>query len=176
MEKRLPWGMFLRFGRTGSSFLRFYVFMDLSTKPTTSGGNIFRCTTKDIEERRAKGVATPFNPPELMQDSKPDVLCAYRLATVRLTRLSRLRRSAYSLASACCGAQKDQSTPATTQLSDSQNAGYSLSANFLTALGAVRKSPAEAVLAAMKLSQKGGAWLSGKAVQSGHHRHATGRA
>ena len=46
-----------------------------------------------------------------MQDRKPDVLCAYLLATVRLTRLSRLRcreantlgvRSAYSLASACC--------------------------------------------------------------------------
>ena len=30
------------------------------------------------------------------------MLCAYRLATVRLTRLSRRRRSAYSLASACC--------------------------------------------------------------------------
>ena len=32
-----------------------------------------------------------------------DVLCAYHLATVRVTRLSRLRRSAYPLASACCG-------------------------------------------------------------------------
>ena len=30
------------------------------------------------------------------------MLCAYRLATVQLTRLSRLRRSAYPLASACC--------------------------------------------------------------------------
>ena len=30
------------------------------------------------------------------------MLCAYRLATVRLTRLSRRRRSAYPLASACC--------------------------------------------------------------------------
>ena len=36
---------------------------------TASGGNIFRCTTKDIEERRAKGVATPFNPLGLMRDS-----------------------------------------------------------------------------------------------------------
>jgi hypothetical protein len=51
-----------------------------------------------------------------------------------------------------------------------------MSANNFTALGAVRKSPAEAVLAAMKLLQKGGAWLSGKAVQSEHRRHATGRA
>ena len=32
-----------------------------------------------------------------------DVLCAYVFATVHLTRLRRLRRSAYPLASACCG-------------------------------------------------------------------------
>jgi len=51
-----------------------------------------------------------------------------------------------------------------------------MSANFSTALGAVGKSPAEAVLAAMKLLQKGGAWLSGGAVQSERRRHATGRA
>ena len=82
----------------------FYVFTSRSTQFTPSGGSIFRCTTKDRGERRAKGVATPFNPPELMRDRKPDVLCAYRLAMVRLTRLSRRRRSAYSLASACCGA------------------------------------------------------------------------
>ena len=49
-----------------------------------------------------------------------------------------------------------------------------MSANDFAALGAVGKSPAEAVLAAMKLSQKGGAWLSGKAVQSEHRRHAVG--
>ena len=67
-------------------------------------------------------------------------------------------------------------TPATTQLQSSQYAGYSVSLSFLTAVRAVGKSPAEAVLAAMKLPQKGGAWLSGKAVQSEHHRHATGRA
>ena len=36
----------------------------------------------------------------VLEDS--DVLCANRLATVRVTRLSRLRRSAYPLASACC--------------------------------------------------------------------------
>ena len=69
---------------------------------------------------------------------------------VQLTRLSRRRRSAYSLASACCGAQKVQSTPATTRLPDSRNAGYSVSSNFLSAVRAVRKSPAEAVLATAK--------------------------
>ena len=163
----------------------FYRFYRHSLFGTPSGGSIFRCTTKDRGERRAKGVATPFNPPELMRDSKPDVLCAYLPATVRLTRLSRLRcreantlgvRSAYSLASACCAAQKDQSTPATTRLPSLQNLGYSVSVNDFTAVGAVGKSPAEPVLAAMKLPQKGGAWLSGGAVQSGHRRHATGRA
>ena len=157
---------------------RFYEFTILICLPTSgpSGGSIFRCTTKDRGERRAKGVATPFNPPGFMRDRKPDVLWLYLLATVRLTRLSRLRRSAYSLASACCAAQKDQSTPATTRLPSLQNLGYSVSVNDFTAVGAVGKSPAEPVLAAMKLPQKGGAWLSGGAVQSGHRRHATGRA
>ena len=36
--------------------LAFYVFTNLSTIPTTSGGSIFRCTTKDGGERRAKGL------------------------------------------------------------------------------------------------------------------------
>ena len=104
------------------------------------------------------------------------MLCAYLLALVQLTRLSRLRRCRLfpRLCVLRCGGKV--STSATTQLLGLQNVGYSLSANFLTALGAVRKSPAEAVLAAMKLLQKGGAWLSGKAVQSERRRHATGRA
>ena len=88
-----------------------YGFTDLSTNLTTSGGPIFRCTTKDRGERRVKGGATPFNPLELMLTVMPDVLCAYHLATVQLTRLSRLRcreantlgvRFAYSLASLYC--------------------------------------------------------------------------
>ena len=33
------------------------------------------------------------------------MLCAYVFAMVRVTRLSRLRRSAYPLASACCAAK-----------------------------------------------------------------------
>ena len=50
------------FYRRGSGDYGFYVFTDLSTKPTTSGGPIFRCTTKDRGERRAKGIAIPLNP------------------------------------------------------------------------------------------------------------------
>ena len=46
-----------------------YRFYRHSLFGTPSGGSIFRCTTKDRGERRAKGVATPFNPPELMRDS-----------------------------------------------------------------------------------------------------------
>ena len=82
------------------------VFTYRSTFPTPFGDSIFRCTAKDRGERRAKGLR-PLESPGVNSDSKPDVLCAYLLATVRLTRLSRLRRSAYSLASACCGAQND---------------------------------------------------------------------
>ena len=56
-------------------------------------------------------LAAPLNPPGVMFWRKPDVLCAYHLAMVRVTRLRRLRcreantlgvRSAYPLASACC--------------------------------------------------------------------------
>ena len=38
--------------------MRFYGFTNLICHPTSgaSGGDIFRCTTKDIEERRAKGL------------------------------------------------------------------------------------------------------------------------
>ena len=143
----------------GEHIFFFYVFSDRSTSPTTSGGSIFRCTTKDRGERRAKGVATPFNPPELMRDRKPDVLCLYLFATVRLTRLSRLRcREANTLGVRCrlfprlcvlrCGGMV--CTSATTRLPSLQNLGYSMSANDFTAVGAVRKSPAEAVLATAK--------------------------
>ena len=88
---------------SGGPILLCTFFTNLSTKPTTSGGPIFRCTTKDRGERRAKGLR-PLESPGVNSDSKPDVLCAYLLAKVRLTRLSRLRRSAYPLASACCTA------------------------------------------------------------------------
>ena len=46
--------------------LAFYGFIGLSTIPTPSGGSIFRCTAKDRGERRAKGIAIPLNPLELM--------------------------------------------------------------------------------------------------------------
>ena len=70
-----------------------------------------------------------------------DVLCAYHLATVRVTRLSRLRRSAYPLASACCGAQEDRKSYGATQLSTTNQAGYSFSSNDFAAVEAVQSSP-----------------------------------
>ena len=81
-----------------------YVFTDLILHKTSgpSGGPFFRCTTKEWGERRVKGVATPFNPLGLMLTVMPDVLFAYEFAMVRFTRLSRLRRFAYSLASLYC--------------------------------------------------------------------------
>ena len=42
------------------------VFTGRGCQPTASGGHIFRCTTKDMEERRAKGIAIPLNPLELI--------------------------------------------------------------------------------------------------------------
>ena len=138
---------------------RFYVFTYLSTQPTTSGGDIFRCTflpaallfqcpsgTPSFVARRKigeKGVSRgcgPLNPRSNVLGHS-DVLCANHLATVRLTRLSRLRRSAYPLASACCGAQEDRETYGTTRLPTINQVGYSLSATDLTAVGAVSMSP-----------------------------------
>ena len=40
----------------GDSIFRCTFFTNLSTKPTTSGGDIFLCVKKDIEERHAKGL------------------------------------------------------------------------------------------------------------------------
>ena len=51
---------------SGGVIFMFYIFTDISVNPTTSGGHIFRCTTKDMEERRAKGIAIPLNPLGLM--------------------------------------------------------------------------------------------------------------
>ena len=83
--------------------LAFYVFTYRSAFPMPFGDSIFRCTAKDRGERRAKGIAIPLNPLGNVLGHS-DVLCAYRLATGFSTRLSRLRRSAYPLASACCAA------------------------------------------------------------------------
>ena len=70
----------------------FFVFTSRVRQPTVSDGPIFRCTTKDRGERRVKGLRPLQSPVGVNGDCKPDVLCAYVFATVRLTRLSRLRR------------------------------------------------------------------------------------
>ena len=97
-------------------------FTKLSTKPTTSGGVSFDCTIlltsllnrrppvapsfvarRKIGEKGVPRGCGPLNPRSNVLGHS-DVLCANHFATVHLTRLSRLRRSAYPLASACCGA------------------------------------------------------------------------
>ena len=67
---------------------------------TTSGGPIFRCTTKDRGERRAKGIAIPLNPRGNVLGHS-DVLCAYLFATVHLTRLSRAWRAPHCFHALC---------------------------------------------------------------------------
>ena len=124
----------------GRKLAGFYVFTGRSARPTVSDGSIFRCTTKDRGERRAKGLRPPLDPRGNVLGHS-DVLCANHFATVRVTRLSRLRRSAYPLASACCAAQKDSKTYATAQLPTTNLAGYSLGANEFATVRAVRTSP-----------------------------------
>ena len=105
------------FGRpSGGAIVLFLVFTGRVRQLATSGGPIFRCTTKDREERRAKGLR-PLESPGVNGLGHSDVLCANHFATVHVTRLRRLRRSAYPLASACCAAQKDRETYGTPRLS-----------------------------------------------------------
>ena len=93
-----------------------------------------------MEKDKPRGLRPPLDPRgNVLEDS--DVLCAYHLATVRVTRLSRLRRSAYPLASACCGAQEDRKSYGATQLSTTNQAGYSFSSNDFAAVEAVQSSP-----------------------------------
>ena len=87
----------------GVMIFDFCVFPSRSTSPTTSGGSIFRCTTKDRGERRAKGLRSrPLDSGFLYGGMRGDVRRSYEFAEMQLTRLSRRRRSAYSLASLYC--------------------------------------------------------------------------
>ena len=67
---------------------------DRSASPTHSVGHIFRCTTKDMEERRVKGTAVPLNPLGVIvtpfAESVPDVF-----ALVPRPNFNQGRRSAY---------------------------------------------------------------------------------
>ncbi len=129
--------------------LSLYVFTCRSALLATSGGPIFLCLKKDRGERQTKGLRPPLDP-RVNVLGHSDVLCAYLLATVHLTRLRRLRcreantlgvRFAYPLASACCAAQKNSKTYATTRLPTTNQAGYSFSANVFAAVRAVSTSP-----------------------------------
>ena len=54
----------------GDYSVLYYMFTGLVYHPTSgpSGGHIFRYTTKDMGERRGKGVATHFHPPGVNVD------------------------------------------------------------------------------------------------------------
>ena len=48
---------------SGGDIFRCTFFTNFSTKPTTSGGHIFLCLKKDMEERQTKGAAAPVGSP-----------------------------------------------------------------------------------------------------------------
>ena len=124
---------------SGGVVFLFCVFMGILFPVGPPGAPSFVARRKIGEKGVPRGCG-PLNPRgNVLEES--DVLCANRFATVRVTRLSRLRRSAYPLASACCAAMEDRNTFATTQLPTINQVGYSLSATVLTAVGAVSKSP-----------------------------------
>ena len=80
---------------SGVELFEVYVFTDLSANPTPSGGSIFRCTTKDRGERRAKGLRSrPLDSGFLYGGMMPDVRTLYVFALVQFTRFRLVRRRA----------------------------------------------------------------------------------
>ena len=101
------------FGRpSGGAIVLFCVFTGIlfSVGPPAAPSFVAR---RKIGEKGVSRGCGPLNPRGNVLGHS-DVLCANRLATVHLTRLRRLRRSAYPLASACCTAQNDRNTHRTT--------------------------------------------------------------
>ena len=73
------------------SFL-YYVFTSRVLHNTPSGGSIFRCTTKDRGERRAKGLRSrPLDSGFLYGGRMPDVRTWYVFALVQFTRFRLVR-------------------------------------------------------------------------------------
>ena len=89
----------------GMKLFAFCVFTELVLHSTSgaSGGHISVLT--EIWKRATKGLQS--RPLETCFDTgerRGDVRRSYEFAQMQLTQLSRLRRSAYPLTSACCGA------------------------------------------------------------------------
>ena len=81
----------------GCKFFEFYVFTDLICLPTSgaSGGDIFLCVKKDIEERHAKGLRSrPLDSGFLYGGMRGDVRTPYEFALVQFTRFRLVRRRA----------------------------------------------------------------------------------
>ena len=136
-----------------------------------------------MEKDKPRGLRPPLDPRGNVLEEVGRALCLRfrnRFYDAIKSRMACARRTA-SMRSACCapkarlqhrrrkcpwgaGAMEDRTTFATTQLPTINQVGYSLSSNNSSALRAVQLSPAEAVLSAMKLPKKGGAWLSGEAA------------
>ena len=95
-------GVFLFYGNTGivrfygarSSrydlrwrYLSLYVFTCRGARPTTSGGHIFLCLKKDMEERQTKGLQSrPLDSGFYTGVRRGDVRKSYEFALVQLTR------------------------------------------------------------------------------------------
>ena len=102
----LSWFFSILLVPSGASLLSFTCLPTSFFLLGPSGGTIFLLVKKDSGERHAKGLQS--RPLETCFDTgerRGDVLTSYEFALVQLTQLSRLRRSAYPLASACCGAK-----------------------------------------------------------------------
>ena len=120
--------------------LAFCVFTGILFSVGPPGAPSFVARRKIGEKGVPRGLRPPLDPRGNVLGHS-DVLCAYVFATVHLTRLRRLRRSAYPLASACCGYPERQPI-----LCNHPTAKFALRRLFykcyeFAAVGAVQSSP-----------------------------------
>ena len=85
-------GILFSVGPPGAISFAVRFFTNLSTKPTTSGGHIFLCLKKDMEERQTKGLQSrPLESCFYTGVRRGDVRASYEFARVQLTRFRPVR-------------------------------------------------------------------------------------
>ena len=73
-------------------YLSLYVFTSRGARPTTSGGHIFLCLKKDMEERQTKGLQSrPLESGFYTGVRRGDVRTSYEFAVMQLTRFRPVR-------------------------------------------------------------------------------------
>ena len=85
-------GILFSVGPPGGAIVLFFVFTGRGARPTPSGGHIFLCVKKDMEERHAKGLQSrPLESGFYTGVRRGDVRASYVFAVMQLTRFRPVR-------------------------------------------------------------------------------------